>query len=66
LLKYYKTNCLCLTPEILMVHNGVLFAQLFSHLGFQAHDKSMAKRTIRIDPSFLRFTPVDWAKRGSW
>eukprot|EP00049_Salpingoeca_infusionum_P004804 m.83932 g.83932 ORF g.83932 m.83932 type:complete len:425 (+) comp12733_c0_seq2:165-1439(+) len=31
-----------------------------------AHDKAMAKRKVRIDPSCLQFTPVDWPKRGAW
>jgi histone acetyltransferase HTATIP len=30
------------------------------------HEKSMKKRHIRIDPSCIRFTPIDWAKRGTW
>jgi len=32
----------------------------------EAHKKSMAKRKIRIDPSCLRWTPIDWTKRGNW
>eukprot|EP00051_Salpingoeca_urceolata_P000765 m.35944 g.35944 ORF g.35944 m.35944 type:complete len:451 (+) comp10970_c0_seq1:132-1484(+) len=32
----------------------------------ELHDKQMAKRKVRIDPACLRFTPVDWAKRGTW
>lgn len=30
------------------------------------HDKAMAKRTVRIDPKCLSWTPTDWAKRGTW
>eukprot|EP00055_Hartaetosiga_balthica_P014279 m.77718 g.77718 ORF g.77718 m.77718 type:complete len:430 (+) comp8551_c0_seq1:57-1346(+) len=31
-----------------------------------AHDKAMKKRTIRIDPAFLKWKPTDWSKRGAW
>uniref|UniRef100_A0A914C352 histone acetyltransferase n=1 Tax=Acrobeloides nanus TaxID=290746 RepID=A0A914C352_9BILA len=27
-----------------------------------AHEKAVAKRPIRIDPSYLRYTPKDWSK----
>eukprot|EP00053_Salpingoeca_punica_P012708 m.114103 g.114103 ORF g.114103 m.114103 type:complete len:468 (+) comp16020_c0_seq1:110-1513(+) len=30
------------------------------------HDKAMAKRKIRIDAHLIQWTPIDWAKRGSW
>eukprot|EP00042_Codosiga_hollandica_P045850 m.472472 g.472472 ORF g.472472 m.472472 type:complete len:391 (-) comp57112_c0_seq4:3522-4694(-) len=32
----------------------------------EAHDKAMAKRKIRIDPSLIQFTPIDWVQRGTW
>ncbi|XP_033105515.1 histone acetyltransferase KAT5-like [Anneissia japonica] len=28
--------------------------------------KAMSKRTIRIDPKCLHWTPKDWSKRGKW
>jgi len=32
----------------------------------EAHTKSMKKRTVRIDAKLLRWTPIDWSKRGNW
>ena len=32
----------------------------------EKHHKSMLRRKIRIDNTALRFTPIDWAKRGNW
>jgi histone acetyltransferase HTATIP len=32
----------------------------------EAHKSSMAKRTLRIDPACIRWTPIDWSKRGNW
>eukprot|EP00041_Stephanoeca_diplocostata_P019848 m.432571 g.432571 ORF g.432571 m.432571 type:complete len:192 (+) comp21410_c0_seq3:1099-1674(+) len=32
----------------------------------ESHTKSMAKRRVRIDPKHLRWTPIDWSKRGNW
>jgi hypothetical protein len=32
----------------------------------QAHEKAMAKQPIRIDPSAIHWTPIDWTKRGKW
>lgn len=32
----------------------------------QSHKKSMEKRTIRIDPKCLHWTPKDWSKRSKW
>ncbi|XP_072025620.1 histone acetyltransferase KAT5-like isoform X2 [Amphiura filiformis] len=31
-----------------------------------AHNKSMLKRKIRIDPKCLHWNPKDWSKRGKW
>lgn len=31
-----------------------------------SHEKSSAKRTIRIDPKCLHWQPKDWNKRGKW
>lgn len=30
------------------------------------HYANMRKRTVRIDPSKLKWTPKDWSKRGRW
>ncbi|XP_041351178.1 histone acetyltransferase KAT5-like isoform X2 [Gigantopelta aegis] len=31
-----------------------------------SHNRSMEKRTIRIDPKCLHWQPKDWSKRGKW
>ena len=30
------------------------------------YDKEKSKRTIRIEPKFLHWTPKDWSKRPKW
>ena len=30
------------------------------------HDKELRKRSIRIDPRCLHWTPKDWSKRAKW
>ena len=30
------------------------------------HERSMAKRKIRIDPKCIQWTPKDWSRRGKW
>eukprot|EP00039_Didymoeca_costata_P001356 m.51791 g.51791 ORF g.51791 m.51791 type:complete len:436 (-) comp10753_c0_seq2:1511-2818(-) len=32
----------------------------------QKHEKAMKKRKIRIDSRCIRWTPIDWSKRGNW
>lgn len=30
------------------------------------HERSMAKRKVRIDPKCIQWTPKDWSRRGKW
>ena len=30
------------------------------------HKKEMSKRSVRIDPRALHWTPKDWSKRAKW
>jgi histone acetyltransferase HTATIP len=32
----------------------------------ETHERSMAKRKIRIDAKNLHWQPKDWSKRGKW
>ncbi|KAF9807851.1 hypothetical protein SFRURICE_000632 [Spodoptera frugiperda] len=32
----------------------------------EQHEKAMEKRTLRIDPKCLHWTPKDWSKRAKW
>ncbi|XP_048483167.1 histone acetyltransferase Tip60 isoform X2 [Plutella xylostella] len=32
----------------------------------EQHEKAMEKRTLRIDPKCLHWTPKDWSKRSKW
>lgn len=32
----------------------------------QMYNNAIKKRKLRIDPSFIRWTPKDWSKRGKW
>ena len=32
----------------------------------EMHERALAKRPVRIDPSAIHWTPVDWSKRGKW
>eukprot|EP00045_Choanoeca_perplexa_P011448 m.121408 g.121408 ORF g.121408 m.121408 type:complete len:435 (+) comp15638_c0_seq1:63-1367(+) len=48
IIKYFKGSYCLLLTEEMLV----------------AHDKAMAKRKVRIDPTRLQFKPVDWSKQG--
>ncbi|GIX91477.1 histone acetyltransferase KAT5 [Caerostris extrusa] len=34
--------------------------------GLAAYERTVSKRTIRIDSQALHWTPKDWSKRGKW
>lgn len=34
--------------------------------GLQMYQRAAKKRKLRIDPSFIHWTPKDWSKRGKW
>ena len=51
--------------KVLRYHRGQHVIVITADLG-KKHTESMRKRTVRIDPLALDWTPIDWAKRGKW